>query len=262
MQHLKRYEVLESKENKEKVLITLSSSNISSPDSWSIGFPGAHDFTEICKRLGDLTNDEYTKQIVDIHFSTNNLPLRKKILNKLRTQVDYNDVTIDRIVSCDKFKKFNIVFKNAIFNALKNSGFIVKNNSYIYKIIDKDNFIEECEFINKLFSMKTYINSNKSEEEVRENNKKIKDILTDIESISYLIEEEGYNYKYKYLVLFDTLKIITDSLDGSYISGVLIEIENASTDFLNRYVNLLKEHLDYIDTDKITIDGNCILISE
>ena len=264
MKHIKRYEVFESLENKEKILITLTTANSAVPKSWSFSSPRYSDFTEICKQLGNLTNDEYTNQIIKLYTGDrlgSNKSLKMKIFRKIN-----REETFSLDVRTNKFEKYEVSLKNIIFDGIKNSGYVVINNSFLYKIIDRKDIDKEREFLNKLFSLKMYINSGKSDEEVKDNNNKLKDIISDIETISYLIEDSGYSHNYKYIVLVDSVKVILSDLSGYYISGISIEIKDSTQfdshlkEFLDRYVNLLKDHLDYIDGDKITLTGDKIKI--
>ena len=262
MKHLKTYNFFEAKvapiEIEDKSLITLTMANISSPKSWSFSSPGYLDFTEICKKLGNLTNDEYTNQIVEL-YTGNRSGVNKSLKMKVARKINREE-TSSLGVSTNKFKEYEVSLKKIIYEGIKNNGFLVENNSFLYKIIDTNDIDKEREFLDKLFSLKMYINFDKSDRDIQDNNNKVKDIISDIETISYLIEDNGYTYTYKYVVLADSVKVILSNSSGYYISGISIEIKDSTEEFLDRYVNLLKDHLDYIDSNKITIEGSSIIV--
>jgi regulator of extracellular matrix RemA (YlzA/DUF370 family) len=273
MKHLKTYNFFESKvepiEIEDKVLINLTTANGAVPKSWSFSPPIYFDFTEICKQLGNLTNDEYTNQIIKLYTGDRtgaNRNLKMKIARKINNATSGREETFNLGVRTNKFKEYAVSLKNIIFDGIKNNGYVVINNSFLYKIIDRKDIDKEREFLNKLFSLKMYINSGKSDEDIQDNNNKVKDIISDIETISYLIEDSGYSHNYKYIVLADSVKVILSDLTGYYISGISIEIKDSTQfdshlkEFLDRYINLLKDHLDYIDSDKITLTGDKIKI--
>jgi hypothetical protein len=268
MKHLKKYNFFEAKvapiEIEDKVLINLTTANGAVPKSWSFSSPRYSDFTEICKQLGNLTNDEYTNQIIKLYTGDRSGPnrsLKMEIFRKLN-----REITFSLDIDTNKFKEYAVSLKNIIFDGIKNNGYVVINNSFLYKIIDRKDIDKEREFLDKLFSLKMYINSGKSDNEVQDNNNKVKDIISDIETISYLIEDSGYSHNYKYISFVDSIKVIFSDLSGCYTSGISIEIKDSTQfdshlkEFLDRYVNLLKDHLDYIDSDKITLTGDKIKI--
>ena len=51
MKHIKRYEFFESLENKERILITLTTANSAVSKSWSFSSPRYSDFTEIGDKI-------------------------------------------------------------------------------------------------------------------------------------------------------------------------------------------------------------------
>ena len=114
-------------------------------------------------------------------------------------------------------------------------------------------------------------------DEIVENNKMANDIVEDIKTISYLLEDEGFELKYsfraetgssfevdEYNKLINSpvlnakpvkigriaIKVIGKSIvNPMTFQTVLRESDIKSID---KYINLLKEHLDYIDPDNIT----------
>jgi hypothetical protein len=117
-------------------------------------------------------------------------------------------------------------------------------------------------------------------DEIVENNKMANDIVEDIKTISYLLEDEGFELKYSFrsetgssfevdeynkLVLTRIsvrfgakpvkigriiVKVIGNSIvDPRTFQTVLRE---SDIKMIDRYIDLLKEHLDYIDPENIT----------
>jgi hypothetical protein len=114
-------------------------------------------------------------------------------------------------------------------------------------------------------------------DEIVENNKIANDLVEDIKTISYLLEDEGFELKYsfraetgssfevdEYNKLINSpvlnakpvkigriaIKVIGKSIvNPMTFQTVLRESDIKSID---KYINLLKEHLDYIDPDNIT----------
>ena len=114
-------------------------------------------------------------------------------------------------------------------------------------------------------------------DEIVENNRMANDVVEDIKTISYLLEDEGFELKYSFRSetgsSFDVdeynkltnspvlnakpvkigriaIKVIGKSIvNPMTFQTVLRESDIKSID---KYVDLLKEHLDYIDPDNIT----------
>jgi hypothetical protein len=113
-------------------------------------------------------------------------------------------------------------------------------------------------------------------EELIENNKKANEILEDIKSISYIIEDEGFDIQYTFQFSKDWKQsfINVDDYNTSRdagrarkkINGISLVIHKNSietskktrldfspsdNEILNNFIVLLKEHLDYIDGKSI-----------
>jgi len=123
---------------------------------------------------------------------------------------------------------------------------------------------------------------NFSIDEVKENNKMANDVVEDVKTISYLLEDEGFELKYSFRVspgssfLFTAFDVdeynkLTNSpvLNAKPLKIVRIAIKVIGKSIVNpmtfqtvlresdiksidKYIELLKEHLDYIDPDNIT----------
>lgn len=102
---------------------------------------------------------------------------------------------------------------------------------------------------------------------------KPEDILKDIKTVSYIMEDDGYDIKYFYNVtqpFSGTRNVDSDELEGYIEMGhysrskiewneikILIDTESGSDlDKMkvdgDNFMRLLKEHLDYITSNKIT----------
>ena len=114
-------------------------------------------------------------------------------------------------------------------------------------------------------------------DEIKENNKFANDVVEDIKTISYLLEDEGFELKYsfrgengssfevdEYNKLTNShvlnakpvkigriaVKVIGNSIvDPRTFQTVLRE---SDIKVIDRYIDLLKEHLDYIEPENIT----------
>jgi hypothetical protein len=262
----------------DKFLVQLTSANYAGESNkyWTIGDPRVSDITHECKYIGrNLTNEQYTKIILASFNQLSELmdqllneinnrgldrnTLRSKIRRKITTR---SDIQMGRDVNCNKFKGYDNEIKTFIHGFLKSNGY-VETNSDIWKVIDKDDYEKECKFLNKLFSLSEYINDGKSEEDIKKNNEEIKDLLKDINTISYLIEDEGYSFSYNTFLLFNSVKLFGSlELDNKlYTSGISINIKDASKEFLDRFVDLLRDHLDYIPSENIVAEGEKVIIS-
>ena len=124
---------------------------------------------------------------------------------------------------------------------------------------------------------------------ITENNKKANEIVDDIKTISYILEDEGFDIEYLFnsksrnfandlsLRVDEYNKLITNpNISGCKpvnIDKVVVKItgntiidpntfQRTLTDkgreTIERYVNLLKEHLDYIDPNDITTQRSLI----
>jgi hypothetical protein len=122
-------------------------------------------------------------------------------------------------------------------------------------------------------------------DEIKENNKFANDVVEDIKTISYLLEDEGFTIEYSFgirtdkydengqpwIPLFikytDYNKIVLNGHRRNMIDSISVKvIGNSITDpvtfqkvlkksdikTIDRYIDLLKEHLDYIDPENIT----------
>jgi hypothetical protein len=125
--------------------------------------------------------------------------------------------------------------------------------------------------------------------EIEENNKMANDIVEDIKTISYILEEEGFDIEYLFNAKsrnFATdLSFRVDEynklISSPNISGckpvnidmVVVKIigrtitdpktfqrtlTDSGKEAIERYINLLKEHLDYIDPNNITTQRSLI----
>lgn len=115
-------------------------------------------------------------------------------------------------------------------------------------------------------------------DEIVENNKMANDVVEDIKTISYLLEDEGFELKYSFRGEFGSFEVDeynklanSQSFPGVFkpvkIGRIAIKVVGKSivnpmtfqtvlreSDIksIDKYINLLKEHLDYIDPDNIT----------
>ncbi len=130
----------------------------------------------------------------------------------------------------------------------------------------------------KLFENFTEEN-NLSVEDVLKRKEYANDVIEDIKSISYILEDEGFGLEYQFIIhrsigdkgsVFGYFKIedynrLTNDIVVTYqkelgvlmIHSVVVKVtgNTISEDKLKsveRYINLLKEHLDYINPDNIT----------
>jgi len=122
--------------------------------------------------------------------------------------------------------------------------------------------------------------------EIEENNKFANDVVEDIKTISYLLEDEGFTIEYSFgirtekydenghpwIPLFvkytDYNKIVLngrnrrnmiDSISVKVIGNSITDpvtfqkvLKKSDIKTIDRYIDLLKEHLDYIDPENIT----------
>jgi hypothetical protein len=114
-------------------------------------------------------------------------------------------------------------------------------------------------------------------DEIVENNKMANDVVEDIKTISYLLEDEGFELKYSFrtktgssfevdgynfiinshvsnskAVMID--KIAIKVIGNSITDPITFQqtLNNKAKEIIERYIDLLKEHLDYINTENIT----------
>ena len=103
------------------------------------------------------------------------------------------------------------------------------------------------------------------------------DVIEDIKSISYILEDEGFELKYQFSTLYGdnliedynrwNMEIGVGNLESIMIDSIVVKVtgntitnphtfgNSLSEDKLEsveRYINLLKEHLDYINPDNIS----------
>ena len=124
--------------------------------------------------------------------------------------------------------------------------------------------------------LKLYENFN---DPITENNKKANEIVDDIKSIAYILEDEGFELKYEFLNRYKNIKgkfVSRDSINvddyysiplKSIINSIQIKITgntitnpitfqmtltDKAKETIDKYIQLLKEHLDYIDPNNIT----------
>ena len=118
-------------------------------------------------------------------------------------------------------------------------------------------------------------------DEIVENNKMANDLVEDIKTISYLLEDEGFELKYSFGVKGARLiHWLVDEYNNYFVNNVSLQappmitnlviklIGNTITDprtfqtvlnksyldAVDRYVDLLKEHLDYINPHNISTE--------
>ena len=123
-------------------------------------------------------------------------------------------------------------------------------------------------------------------DEIKENNKFANDLVEDIKTISYLLEDEGFELRYcititKWNKFLDGNKTHTfevgeynDMVNAGHIKPVMVDmivvkaicatitdpitfqkvLNKSYLDAVDRYVELLKEHLDYINPDNISTE--------
>ena len=277
MRYLKKFNESTTDVTSDKLLIQLTSANSGSINKihWTIGSPVATDITDECKYLGNLTNDEYTK-ILSSTFHQQ-ITLREDLLSKIKTQkfsirilrnnilrklTSRSDIQMNRDVDFSKFKDYDKEIKFLMYQGLVSNGYIDSNTTNIWKIIDRSDYEKECEFLNKLFSLSEYINDGKSEEDIKNNSDEIKDLLKDIDAISYIIEDEGYSFNYNSVLLFNSVKLFGNlELDNRYYkSGISINIKDAPKEFLDKFLILLRDHLDYIPSENIVAEDEKVII--
>lgn len=173
MKHIKLFENFTGT---RKILIRLSSSNSEGiPDrgprtyggfrdpnegsSWSIGYPEKFDITELCQEIGEKTNEEYTKIVAGlsdlIKFGRdyegfldesilNNRRLKSKLDRLLNHSCVYDCNINSRLQIAKKFGKLNLDDKITFYNDFIDMGFLCVRNSYIYKVIDENEFDSLC----------------------------------------------------------------------------------------------------------------------
>ncbi len=114
-------------------------------------------------------------------------------------------------------------------------------------------------------------------DEIVENNKMSNDVVEDIKTISYLLEDEGFELKYSFraengssfevdeynkltnnpVLNAKPVKIgrIAVKVIGNSITDPRTfqqTLTNKAKEIIERYIDLLKEHLDYIEPENIT----------
>ena len=112
-------------------------------------------------------------------------------------------------------------------------------------------------------------------DEIVENNKMANDVVEDIKTISYLLEDEGFELKYSFRSNGSSFEVgeynkLTNSpvLNAKPVKIGRIAVKvignsitdpktfqqtlnNKSKEIIERYIYLLKEHLDYINPENI-----------
>ncbi len=117
--------------------------------------------------------------------------------------------------------------------------------------------------------------------EIEENNKMANDIVDDIKTISYILEEEGFELRYTFATKsgnsfeVDEYNKIINSHDFKSVNIDMVVVKiigrtitdpktfqrtltSSGKETIERYINLLKEHLDYIDPNNITTQRSLI----
>jgi hypothetical protein len=119
--------------------------------------------------------------------------------------------------------------------------------------------------------------------EIEENNKMANDIVEDIKTISYLLEDEGFELRYTFATksgnsfevdeynkiinshVFNTKSVNIDMVVVKIIGRTITDpktfqrtLTDSGKEAIERYINLLKEHLDYIDPNNITTQRSLI----
>ena len=115
-------------------------------------------------------------------------------------------------------------------------------------------------------------------DEIIENNKFANDVVEDIKTISYILEEEGFELKYSFRAEnfshfheVDEYNKLTNNpvlnakpvkigriavtvIGNSIVNPKTFQqtLTNKSKEIIERYIDLLKEHLDYIEPENIT----------
>jgi hypothetical protein len=115
-------------------------------------------------------------------------------------------------------------------------------------------------------------------DEIVENNKMANDLVEDIKTISYLLEDEGFELKYSFGVKGGIFSV--DEYNNYFVNNVSLQappmitnlviklignsitdpktfqqtLTNKSKEIIERYIDLLKEHLDYINPDNISTE--------
>jgi hypothetical protein len=113
-------------------------------------------------------------------------------------------------------------------------------------------------------------------DEIFENNKIANDLVEDIKTISYLLEDEGFELRYSFGVkgvsfevdeynklinspVLNAKPVKIGSISVKVIGNSITDpktfqqtLTNKSKEIIERYIGLLKEHLDYIDPENIS----------
>lgn len=113
-------------------------------------------------------------------------------------------------------------------------------------------------------------------DEIVENNKMANDLVEDIKTISYLLEDEGFELKYSFRGEFGSFevdeynklanspvlnakpvkigRIAIKVIGKSIVNPITFQtvLRESDIKYIDKYIELLKEHLDYIDPDNIT----------
>jgi hypothetical protein len=142
-----------------KILITISSANGSNPEKWSLGFAGKYDVTNLCKEIGQKTNQEYTKIIAGLEdknkfnkdynnylkdFSDTEVRKIARMLDKIM----YGGESISELKILDKkFEKLDPIHKYSYIEKIKDADFLIVRNSYIYKVVDESEYQEDINYL-------------------------------------------------------------------------------------------------------------------
>jgi hypothetical protein len=182
MKIIKSFKVFESSELNKKFLITMSTANsgginddltLKDPSQarhWSIGFPKEIEITDFIKKLGNKSNDTYTKIISAltdmVQFGGSNSTeidhINDKELNRLINDLEIiydNSGMVDSVLHYkikNKFKKLSVDKKLEFYKYLLEIGFLIERGSYIYKVVDEaeitglfDQLITKLDDLNK-----------------------------------------------------------------------------------------------------------------
>ena len=120
-------------------------------------------------------------------------------------------------------------------------------------------------------------------DEIVENNKIANDLVEDIKTISYLLEDKGFDLRYTFggkygdvINSFDSFEFqeYNHMVNAGHVEPVMIDmivvkaicatitdpitfqkvLNKSYLDSVDKYVDLLKEHLDYINPDNISTE--------
>lgn len=174
MKHIKLFEnfMFENLNSENKILITLSSANSggaygrptptnkSNAESWSLGFATKYNITELCKKIGENTNQRYTEIFAGLYdelkfgrdYENYLTGISKKTMDEIYYEAEevlFDDVSnITQLNSLKrKFQVLTVDDKINFLKKLEEIGFLIVRDSYIYLVIDESEFNNICEKI-------------------------------------------------------------------------------------------------------------------